>query len=224
MSQVFDLSHPLSRSMAGWPGIEMLGMQRVVDYDAGYRAHTLTLSEELGTHLDAPHHFFSGGRSIDQLQPSELVGPLAVIEFPGVDPDRLLTAALVEAWETEHGRLPAGAMVVANSGWHHRFGDPAAYRNFGPDGRMHFPGFGLDAAELLLERGVAAIGIDTLSLDPGASDGFEVHHVWLGAGRYQIENLTGLDPLPKWGATIVVGPLFVTHGTQAPARVLALVG
>ena len=224
MRQVFDLSHPLSRHMAAWPGVEMLGLRRLTDYDAGYRTHTLTLGEDLGTHLDLPRHFFATGRSAEQLGPAELVAPLAVIELPGDDPDRVLTVAMVEAWEAERQRLPEGSIVVANSGWHHRFDDPQAYQNRGKDGRMHFPGFGLDAAELLLERGVTAIGIDTLSLDVGPSHEFEVHTRWIGAGRYQLENLTGLDPLPAWGATIVVGALPLCHGTQAPARVLALTG
>ena len=74
---------------------------------------------------------------------------------------------------------------------------------------MHFPGYGADAARLLVERGVVGIGIDTLSLDHGPSADFATHKIMLAAGKYRIENLANLDPLPVRG------------GSQTQARVLA---
>ena len=49
---------------------------------------------------------------------------------------------------------------------------------------------------MLAEMGVASIGVDTLSLDPGNSQDFAVHNSWLPGGRFGIENLAGLDQLP----------------------------
>ena len=77
-------------------------------------------------------------------------------------------------------------------------------------------------AELLVERDMVGIGIDTLSLDYGLSKGFETHFVMRGANKYQIENLANLDALPPTGATVVIGVLKVKGGSQAQARVLAL--
>ena len=87
---------------------------------------------------------------------------------------------------------------------------------------MHFPGFGADAAKLLVKRGIAGIGIDTLSIDYGPSKDFAAHRVMLSAGKYQIENLANLDAMPATGATLVIGVLPVRDGTQAQARVLVL--
>jgi kynurenine formamidase len=86
---------------------------------------------------------------------------------------------------------------------------------------MHFPGYHPSAAKVLVERDVAGIAIDTLSLDFGGSKTFGTHVVMLKANKYQIENLANLDALPPTGATIVVGVLPVREGTQAQARVLA---
>ena len=82
--------------------------------------------------------------------------------------------------------------------------------------------YGKDAAELLVERNVVGIGIDTLSLDYGPAKVFKTHLAMLGANKYQIENLANLDALPPTGATIIIGVLNVRDGTQAQARVLAL--
>mmetsp|Transcript_94121 Transcript_94121/g.269792 ORF Transcript_94121/g.269792 Transcript_94121/m.269792 type:complete len:236 (-) Transcript_94121:119-826(-) len=89
--------------------------------------------------------------------------------------------------------------------------------------RMHFPGLSAAAAAFLVkERSAVGIGVDTLSPDPGASEGFRVHHAVLGADRYIIENLN-LEGLPARGARVTVAPLNVAGAPEAPARVFALV-
>ena len=136
--------------------------------------------------------------------------------------DYRLSAADVATWEAANGRIAAGTLVILNTGWHARFARPKDYVNADAGGVMHFPGFGADAARLLVERGVVGIGIDTLSLDHGPSQDFATHKIMLAAGKYQIENMANLDALPARGATVIVGVLPVREGTQAQARVLAL--
>ena len=74
---------------------------------------------------------------------------------------------------------------------------------------------------MLVQRGVAGIGIDTLSLDPGNDLSFPVHRVILGAGKFQVENLNNLDVLPAVGAVAVIGVLPVRDASQAQARIFA---
>ena len=88
---------------------------------------------------------------------------------------------------------------------------------------MHFPGFSKEAAELLIERDVAGIGIDTFSPDPGISTDLSVHHSMLQHNKYLIENLTNLDQLPSAGAFICALPIKITAGPEASARVIAFV-
>jgi kynurenine formamidase len=88
---------------------------------------------------------------------------------------------------------------------------------------MHFPGFSAAAVEFLVhDRQVSALGIDTLSIDPGNSRNFAAHKFGLGHGLYFMENLTNLEELPVRGATLFCGPLKITNGTGSPARVLAV--
>ncbi len=223
-SRVVDLTHTYDSNFPtfdGKPGIEY---EWAVDIaKSGYQLHQLTIYEHTGTHIDAPFHFSADGASVDQLDPKTLVAPLAIVDITqraAEDPNTTVEAADIEAWISANGDIPAGAIVALRSGWAKKVKE-ASFRN-DDAGNFAFPGFGKSATDLLLERNVAAIGVDTLSLDPGNSADFAVHFSWLPAGRYGIEGLNNLEELPVTGATIVVGAPKHRNGTGGPARVLAL--
>jgi kynurenine formamidase len=90
--------------------------------------------------------------------------------------------------------------------------------------RLHFPGFSAEAVKFLIdERGIRGVGIDTLSVDPGLSRDFPVHHLLGRAERYGLENLAQLDKLPPRGFWLFVAPVKIETGSGGPARVFALV-
>jgi kynurenine formamidase len=223
---VVDLTHPMHPDMPYWPGGVPFKMERLVDYDHGYRFHRFEMGENTGTHVDAPSHFVEGKRSIEKLTVDELVVPLAVLDVKQkvkTNPDYQVSGADIVDWEAVHGPVPVGCFFVANTGWHKRFNDVKQYLHQDTEGIMHFPGFSAEAAKVLLERDVVGIGIDTLSIDPGNSKDFAAHKLVLGADKYMIENLANLDAVPELGAIVVVGVLPVSEGSQAQARVIALV-
>jgi len=191
----------------------------------GFYAQQWSFAEHSGTHLDAPGHFVEGNRLADELPPDELMAPLVVIDISArvaSDPDAEVTPADLRAFERRHGRIPRRAIVAMYSGWESRIGDAAAYRNTDANGVFHFPGFGIDAAEWLLEnRAIQGIGVDTLSLDNGPSATFAVHTRVLGAERYGLENLRNLGTIPARGATAFVGLIPWEEGSGGPARVIA---
>ena len=91
---------------------------------------------------------------------------IAACQAIGDDMDGVLTAETLLAWEAKHGRVPQGAAVFLRTGWEDRIGDKVAYMNDG--GPLRFPGFGPDAARILVdERGAVGLGIDTLGIDAG---------------------------------------------------------
>ncbi len=224
-TRVIDLTHPMHDGMPFWPGGVPFKKTQLVDYDQGYQLHKFEMGENTGTHVDAPSHFVKGNTPIDKLALTDIVVPAVVIDVQAKvagNPDYQLSAADVADWEARHGKIPSGSLVILNTGWHKRFGDPKAYVNMDAGNVMHFPGYGPDSAAPLIDRDVVGVGIDTLSLDFGASKDFAFHVAMLKANRYQIENLANLDALPATGATVIVGVLPVKDGSQAQARVLAL--
>jgi hypothetical protein len=48
-NRVIDLTQPLYEGMAYWPGGVPFHMQRLVDYDQGYRLHSFSMGENTGT-------------------------------------------------------------------------------------------------------------------------------------------------------------------------------
>jgi kynurenine formamidase len=189
----------------------------------GFYAQEWTFGEHSGTHMDAPGHFVAGGRFVPQLKPSELILPIVVVDITSKarrNPDAEVTADDLRAFERRHGGIPRNALVAMNSGWASKLGTPA-FTGLDAGGTFHFPGFAGDSVEVLLDRRVMAIGVDTLSLDNGPSSSFAVHVAWLGADKYGLENLANLDKIPPRGATATVGVIPWQQGSGGPARVLA---
>ena len=225
-STAIDLTHQMHDDMVFWPGGVPFKAERLVDYHTGgYQLHQFSMGENTGTHVDAPSHFVQGKNPIDALTPAQLIVPMVVLDASAKvadDADYELSADDIRAWETTHGTVPANSFFVLNTGWHRRFDSPQKYINMDDAKVMHFPGYSAAAAKLLVARKVAGIGIDTLSIDHGPSTTFAAHLVMLGADKYQVENLAALDSLPATGATAVIGVLPVRGGSQAQARIFAL--
>ncbi len=223
--RVVDLTHAYDGSFPTYDGNPGIIYEPAVAYTpGGYQLWKLTIFEHTGTHIDAPLHFTESGTSVDALPVENLICPLCVIDIKAKaadDANAMVMPEDIEAWVTANGEIPEGALVAMNSGWSPKVGD-ASFRNT-PDGTLAFPGFSKAACDILAERGVAGIGVDTLSLDPGNSADFAVHYSWLPGGRYGIENLANLDDLPAAGATIFVGAPKHKGGTGGPARVMAVV-
>jgi kynurenine formamidase len=222
-----DLTHTLTTTIPPFsPGEDPTRETVATIEDDGYYMQKWHLIEHIGTHVDAPAHFIEGGRLGPELKPSELIIPAVVVNIArraARDPDTVVTVDDLRAFERRHGRIPRDSAVLMDSGWAAKIGDVTAYRGAPlPEETLHFPGFGAEATEWLLRhRRIRALGVDTLSIDPGISEEFETHLTLLGADRYGVENLNNLDRIPRRGATIMVGLIPYERGSGGQARVFA---
>jgi kynurenine formamidase len=226
-TRVIDLSYAINDKLVPWPGDTKWFEAKVnatVEQN-GYFTRSFWMLEHYGTHLDAPAHFPPGKMTVDEIPARKFFGPAVVLDVraeSAKDADYRVTAARVEEWEKRHGRIPEGAIVLLRTGWASRWPDVQRYRNQDAQGRMHFPGYSVEAANLLVERKVSGLGCDTLSVDNGASVDFAVHRVVLGAGLYQLENLADLTEVPETGVFLVVAPIKLEGGSGGAVRVFAL--
>lgn len=204
-----DLSHPIADSMMVYPGDPGVHLAPALELDRDGAAVTaLHLGSHSGTHVDAPAHTVAGGRTMDRVALEELVGEALVIRVPGLA-DRATIGV------DDLGELPerVPSIVVIDTGWAAHFGAERALRH---------PAVGVEAARLLVERGMRVLGVDTLSPDPTDAAGtteFPVHGVVLGGDGLIVENLTGLDALPS-RVRIGIFPLRLAVD-GAPARAVA---
>ncbi len=227
-SRVVDLTHTLTPDFPTYFGKPQL----TIDVMFSYAEHKFNMKkwevvEHTGTHMDAPFHFSENGWTADQVPAENLVVPLAVIDISAraaENPDAELTPDDIKAFEAAHGPLPDGCCVAMYSGWE-RHVNSARFRNADENGVMHFPGFHVEAVQMLMSdgRNVVGIAVDTLSLDYGPSKDFATHYAWLPTNRWGLENVKNLAELPPVGATLVAGTPTVQGATGGPSRLFALV-
>lgn len=224
--RVIDLTHELHEGFPTYIGHRQFSRREQLSFARnGINIDTLTLTEHVGTHIDAPLHFSQDGRSVNEIPLTELIVPLCVIDIrerASTDSDAQMMVSDVRAWIDRYGNIPPYACVAMLSGWGD-FVNSKKFRNAAPDGTLHFPGIHPEATEFLLaETTAVGLAVDTLSLDAGVSTDFPTHRTWLSAGAWGAECVANLDQLPATGSTIVVGAPKHRNGTGGPARILAL--
>lgn len=232
VDRLIDLSYAFGPDTIYWPTGESFTLERVAygPTAAGYwyAANNLCLAEHGGTHMDAPIHFGRDKDTADQVPLRAGIGPAVVVDVrrqAAADRDYCLTVADLAAWEAEHGRIPPGAIVVMFSGWGQYWGNRKRYLGTdrqGDTANLHFPGFSSEAAEFLVaQRDVAAIAVDTASIDHGPSTDFAVHRIINGANKPAFENVANVDRLPARGATFIALPMKIAGGSGGPTRIVA---
>jgi len=234
-SIMVDLSHAYGPSTVFWPtSPTKFELQKLAfgKTEGGffYAANTFSSPEHGGTHLDAPIHFFEGGRTVDKIPLEQLIAPAVVIDVTtraAADRDYRATRDDVLQFEKTHGRITRGTIVLLRTGWSRHWPNAKAYLGDDTPGdasKLSFPSFGADAARLLVEeRAAAALGIDTASIDYGRSTDFQVHRIAAAKDVVGLENLTNLDRLPPRGALVIALPIKIEGGSGGPLRAVALV-
>jgi len=200
--RVLDLTLPLDehtpayRDLDGYQDPAYLSEPWATIAQHGYSVHRLEMGTHTGTHLDAPAHFHTGGRTVDQVHPSTLVGPAVVID---VRPLERVTASVLQPYADP---LREGGLAL--------FLAPHA-------GVL----LDADAVAAVAEWRPALILYSGQFLDEG--ERYHHNRVWLGA---DIPLVTDLDDQAaaqvRTGDLLVVAPLPLAGLDGSPCRVLAL--
>ncbi|MEH1855101.1 MAG: cyclase family protein [Nostoc sp.] len=227
-TRVIHLSHVIDVDIPQWSGDPTVEFETVAELNNdGYYLRRFSLGEHSATHINAPNSFHSSALGIDQYPAQSLVVPAVVINIcqaTADNSDYVLTIADVLTWEEEYGEISPGCIVLLNTGWEKKWFDKSAFLNHDAQGIPHFPGFGSDATQFLLdERQIIGVGIDTHGVDPGQDNSFAINRLVLEQPRIVLENLTNLDQLPPKGTTLAIAPLRLRGGSGSPVGVLALV-
>lgn len=238
--KTIDLTHPLDPDFPVLILPENFGqcapfrIEEVSHYDERGPAwywRNFSCNEHTGTHFDAPIHWVTGkdipNSSVDTLAVDGFVRPACVLDFSkevAANPDFVLTADHIRAWEKTHGEIPKGWWALFRTDWSKRAWKD--YLNMKADG-AHSPGPDAGAVKLMIERDVVGFGVETIGTDAGQAFGFEpqypAHTLLHGAGKFGLQCLKNLDQLPAKGALVIAPPLKIKHGSGSPLRVLAVV-
>lgn len=203
-----DVSVDISDELPVWPGSPAIRFEHSLALDAGDIANdtTLNFSVHTGTHIDAPLHFLSDGKSVDQIPLDTLIGSAYVAEVPN-DVDTITVAVL------ESLTLPSNTQRVLLKTRNSHLWTSGA-QQFEPN----FVALTAEAARWVVEQGIAVIGIDYLSIQR-FYDGPETHQILLGAEVVVIEGLN-LSRIKPGHYELFCLPLRLKGIEGAPARVI----
>ena len=214
-----ELSHVISDGMTTYPGLPGPAISPHLtwaDSRSRYAEGTefsmdrIDMIGQTGTYLDSPRHRYEDGADLAGLPLGRLAGlPAVVVRTIGSG------RRAVEAGDLESLTV-AGHAVLLHTGGDRHWGT-ASYAEDNPY-------LSADAARLLVERGVALVGIDSINIDDTtAAAGGErpAHSILLAAGIPIVEHLTGLAELPPTGARFTAAPPRIAGFGTFPVRAFA---
>ena len=227
-AKYIDLTHTITPSIPVWHGFGPATFSPTLNPENGKpytyakdgfeaTAYGLT-TDQYGTQLDPPAHWAPEFPTIDELPPTFAVRPLVVISI--VDslarqPGYHLQVADIASWETRHGRIPEGAVVMIRSDW------SKAWPDSGLATRTPFPGVSLAALQFLhLQRHILFHGHEPLDTDTTAvleGESWLMHN-----GYTQAEGVANLDQVAESGCLVTIGYPKFGGGVGGYARYIAI--
>ena len=116
-----DLTHAFGPSTPHWKGFGEMKIRTLYTIEkAGFHVDEFCHVGQWGTHVDPPAHFHEGLKTVDQIDPKDMLMPLVVLdvhEKAARNPDYVLTLDDIKAWESRHGRIPQHAFVAMRTDW-----------------------------------------------------------------------------------------------------------
>jgi kynurenine formamidase len=159
--KLYDLSQPLNQDVFFWPyypPFEVKYIKRKAEH--GVNAQYIQTSNHMGTHLDAPRHFVTGGMTIDEIPLDWLYGPGVIVDLTEEMDD---VAGYTREMIDSRVEVREGDIVLLHTGWHRyaQFGAEADEERY-----VHrHPGAHPDMVPWLLEKKVHIWGVDAVSTD-----------------------------------------------------------
>jgi kynurenine formamidase len=234
--RIIDLSHSFDAQTMYWPTEDGCKLEKeqdgITDKGYYYASNKFAAPEHGGTHIDAPRHFSAGAKTTDQIPLEQLMGSAILVDVSRqceANRDYLISTSDFDAWEKQHGQIPAGSIVLLRTGFAKYWPDRVKYMGTDERGpaavaKLHFPGLSPDAARWLTgSRSIKAIGLDTPSIDYGQSTTFESHQILFAKNVPAFENLGDLSGLPEEGFVVIAMPMKIAGGSGGPLRVAAMV-
>jgi kynurenine formamidase len=231
-----DLSYDYSSETIYWPTAEPFALETVsagmTEKGYYYSAYKFCAAEHGGTHIDAPIHFADGRKTVDEISITQLIAPAVKVDVSEraiANPDYQINVEDFTSWESQHGKIPDGSIVLLQTGYGQYWPDRVKYLGTdkrGPEGvaELHFPGLHPEAAKWLVDnRKINAIGLDTASIDHGQSKTFDSHVTLMGQDIPAFENVAHLDQVPVVGAHIIALPMKIKGGSGGPLRIVAFI-
>jgi arylformamidase len=187
---LIDLSHTIEHGMTTYPGLpgplicDYLSREASrSQYAPGveFQIGKIEMVANTGTYLDSPFHRYAGGKDLSQLPLESLAGLDGVVVRVSSGAGRAVSRQSFEEIELE------GKAVLVHTGWDVHWRTERYLSNN--------PFLTSEAAEYLVNRGAALVGIDSLNIDDIGDPSRPVHSTLLGAEIPIVEHMCNLAGL-----------------------------
>ncbi len=179
----------------------------------GFASRILMFSDHIGTHVDAPFHYFPDKSTIEAVPLEQLVGSAVWLDFSDKPPEQRITPEMLEAACAAADVSVERGDILLFRAWpgHHT-----------DDGFMRCAGFGGAAGEWAVARGIKALGCDLATPDDPRDMSRPVHLALLGRGIPIMEHVMFLETVPVHRFQFVGVPLRIKGATGSPIRAMAI--
>lgn len=226
-AQIIDCSPRLERGIPRWPTHPHLVIDpSVVHEHDGYYCQSISMAEHTGSHVDAPSHIHSDkmAETIDRMPLRQLMGRAVAYHLgsSGLRPGDMVTRRqILEYEEQQEIAVGEGDIALLDFDWM-RFWTTTQEAHWYARNQ---PGLDEEAVRLFADRGVKAVGADTIAAETALRDGVEIaafghKQYWLPEGIYIMEELANLPRIPKECLFIAL-PLHIAAGSGSPIRAVA---
>lgn len=215
-NKLIDLSHVVEHDMITYKGLpapiicDFLSREDSRKHYAPgteFNIGKIEMVANTGTYVDSPFHRFADGIDLSEL-PLESLAELDGVVLHATDLGRAITAKAFEGIEIN------GKAVLVHTGWSRHWRTDQYFEGH--------PFLTKDAAEVLVEKGAAFVGIDTFNIDDTTDGTRPVHTALLGNRIPICEHMCGLELLLGSGFRFHAAPVKVKAFGTFPVRAYAV--
>jgi arylformamidase len=206
---MYDISVMLGEESFACPGDTLYSREVIMKIENGgfYNLSKVVMSAHSGTHIDAPAHFFSGAKSIEQFAVQNFIRPAHVVsikdremihprEFEKLD-SKPGDALLFKTHNSESGRCKSGV-----------FSKEYVY-------------ISKEAAECCAEKKIGIVGLDYVAIDRYGDIECTSHKILLGGNIFILEGIN-LEAVPPGKYTLFCLPLKMKGAEASPVRAVLI--
>lgn len=216
-----QLGHPFEAAMTLFQFDPVVRVENEYTVDAhGYLVEDIDMGSHAGTHIDAPAHFLTDGRTLDELAADEFIWPVYKIDVRDMDLENgMLEWDDIRAYERRHGKIAKGSLVVLRTGAEEFWGAEEVIADADDnvanvDDFFTFENAGFSGAavqQLFDRRGIDGIGSDAYGPDASTDGLFDATYTALANDGIALVALANLDQVNISG-DIIMAPTVALQG------------
>lgn len=200
--KIIDLTLPISEKFPVYPEDPRPEIKQIAKIETdGWNERRLTFNTHFSTHMDAPYHMIPDGKKLDEYPIEKFIGNGILVDVKDQKKIKI----------NDPGIIQKDDIVLFYTGYN----DNLRKRNYFKNN----PVLSENAADILIERKVKMIGLDTFTPD---NEPYDIHKKLLSNDILIMENLVNLDKLVNRKFDMIALPLKLENADGSPARVIAI--